>query len=190
MNCFKKLHLGCGSNIINGFINIDAAYMPGVDIVDNVQHLRKFENNSIDLIYASNVLEHLGRWNYKQALLRWYDLLKPKGILRLSVPDFNALCEYYIETKDLKTMYCALYGGQDTVYNYHYWCWDYEILSEELLGIGFKNIHRYDRNKTEHSHIRDWSLNFMPYRDSQGNILPDEVWFKGKFIALNIQCEK
>jgi len=185
-----KLHLGCGSVHIDGFVNIDDTYLPSVDVVDNVQFLRRFEEGSVDLIYASNVLEHLGRWGYKTALQRWYELLKRDGVLRLSVPDFNALCEYYMETKDLETMYCALYGGQDNKNNFHYWCWDFGTLKQDLSDVGFVDIRRYDRNRTEHGHIRDWSLNYMPYRDKSGRILPDEEWLKGKCVALNVECRK
>ncbi len=185
-----KLHLGCGNVHIDGFINIDASYLPNVDMVDNVRHLRKFEKGSVALIYASNVLEHLGRWEYMPALERWYELLEEGGILRVSVPDFQALCEYYMETRDLETMYCALYGGQDNPGNYHYWCWDYERLKKDLESAGFVNVRRYDRNKTEHAHARDWSLNYMPYRDKQNAVLPDREWFKGKFVALNVEALK
>lgn len=185
-----KLHLGCGNKRIEGFVNIDAFYLPNVDAVDNVRHLRGYEPGSIELIYASNVLEHLGRWEYVPALKRWHELLKPGGILRLSVPNFEALCEYYMETKDLQTMYCALYGGQDSKYNFHYWCWDFATLKRELEEAGYRNVRRYDRNATEHAHVRDWSLNYMPYRDRDNRVLPDEEWFKGKFVALNVECDK
>jgi predicted SAM-dependent methyltransferase len=185
-----KLHLGCGNVHIDGFINIDANYLPAVDIVDNARHLRKFEENSVDLIYASNVLEHLGRWEFMPALERWYAILKKGGILRVSVPDFEALCEYYLETKDLRTMYCALYGGQDNPGNCHYLCWDFETLKNDLRTAGFVNVRRYDRNKTEHAHVRDWSLNYMPYRNKKNKILPDKEWFKGKFVALNVEAVK
>tara|TARA_B100000315_G_C14593097_1_gene597041 strand:- start:5783 stop:6352 length:570 start_codon:yes stop_codon:yes gene_type:complete len=185
-----KLHLGCGNFSIDGFINIDVNYNPEVDIVDDVRYLRKFDEETVDLIYTSNTLEHLGRWNYMPALERWYELLKKGGLLRLSVPDFEAVCEYYMQTKDLKTIYCALYAGQDNPQNFHYWCWDYNTLKEELESIGFRKIHRYDRNKTEHADVRDWSLNYMPYRDENNKILPDDKWFNGKFIALNVEAVK
>ena len=124
------------------------------------------------------------------ALQRWYALLKEGGVLRLSVPNFEAVCEYYTETKDLKTIYCALYAGQDNPQNFHYWCWDFNTLQEDLETAGFKDVRRYDRDKTEHGHIRDWSLNYVPYRDKNNKILPDEEWFKAKFISLNVEATK
>jgi hypothetical protein len=30
----------------------------------------------------------------------------------------------------------------------------------------------------------------VPYKDSQGKELPDEEWFKGTNIALNVECKK
>lgn len=184
-----KLNLGCNDKLINGFINIDFNPLHGV-VIDDARYLRKFEEDSVDLIYASNILEHFGRWEYKIALRRWYDLLKQGGILRISVPDFEALCEYYTETKDLKSLYPALYAGQDNPHNYHYWCWDFVSLKGDLEQAGFTDIQRYNRDKTGYAYVRDWSLNFVPYRDENDNVLPDENWFKGTFIALNVEAKK
>lgn len=185
-----KLHLGCGGIHIDGFVNVDIKYLPGVDVVGDVRHLPSFEENSVKLIYASNVLEHLGRWEYTPALERWYALLRPGGILRLNVPDFAAICEYYVETKDLDSLYPALYAGQTDPENFHYWCWDFKTLKRDLESVGFCNVRRYDRSKTELAHVRDWGINYVPYRDKDNRVLPDEEWFKGKSIALNIEAEK
>jgi len=87
-------------------------------------------------------------------------------------------------------MYCALHGGQDNPLNVHYWSWDFEMLKKDLMLAGFVNVKRYDRNKTEHANVRDWSLNYMPYRDKNGNILTDQEWFKGKFVALNVEANE
>ena len=185
-----KLHLGCGKVHIDGYVNVDFNYLPGVDVVANVRHLRSFEEDSAAVIYACNVLEHLGRWEYMPALQRWYALMTKGGVLRVSVPDFEALCEYYMETKDLETLYSALYAGQDEPGNYHYWCWDFNALKKDLESVGFVDVRRYDRNETEHAHVRDWSINHIPYRDEDNQILPDEEWFKGKSIVLNVEARK
>ena len=84
-----KLHLGCGTKHIPGFVNIDIRYLPKVDEVNNIKFLRNYKVNSADLIYACHVLEHFSRWDYKNVLRRWYEILKPGGILRLGVPDVS-----------------------------------------------------------------------------------------------------
>jgi len=182
-----RLHLGAGNIRLKGFINVDLLPSKAVDIIDNVVTLEKFRDNSISEIYASNLLEHLGRFKFKDALKRWYQLLKTDGILRLSVPNFEAICEYYQRTKDLDTIYCALYAGQNNPYNFHYWCWDFKTLKRDLEQIGFTDVKLFDRSILG---VRDWSLNYVPYKDSQGNELPDVEWFKGTNIALNVECKK
>ena len=182
-----KLHLGSGNVYLQNYINIDSDTSFKADIYDDIVTLEKFEDNTIEEIYNCNCLEHLGKFKYKEALKRWYDLLNDGGILRVSVPDFEALCRYYVDTKDLDSLYSALYGGQTEPWNFHYWCWDFEHLKNDLEKIGFKNVHRFDRSIIG---ARDWSLNYVPYHDSNGNELPDEEWFNGTFIALNVEAMK
>ena len=177
-----KLHLGCGDRTIPGFVNIDLRYFPGVNDVCDIRYLhpRKYPQESADLIYCASVLEHLTRWDYKAVLGRWYNILKPGGILRVSVPDFEALCAYYLKTGDLTVIRGPLYGGQDYQENFHYWCWDFSTLSNDLSATGFKKIYRYDWRKTEHGHIDDNSQAYIPHMDKDN----------GFFICLNVEAIK
>jgi predicted SAM-dependent methyltransferase len=175
-----KLHLGCGEKHIEGYVNIDVRYLPGVDEVCNVMHLRQYETNSVDVIYASHVLEHFSRWDYMNVLNRWYNILKPNGILRICVPDFEIISKYYVETKKLRDISGMLYGGQDYPENKHHWCWDFETLSHELKELGFKNVYRYDWRLTEHSHIDDFSQSYLPHKDKEN----------GRLFSLNIEAIK
>jgi predicted SAM-dependent methyltransferase len=185
-----KLHLGSGKFKIPGYVNIDLDPAHKPDIIDDVVTLKKIKEGSVDVMYACMVLEHLGKFKYMEALKRWRKLLKPGGTLRIVVPDFEAVVNYYNKTKDLKTLYSALYAGQTDPYNFHYWCWDFETLKKDLESVGFKNVVRYDRHKTEHAAVRDWSINYVPYHDKSGKELPDEEWFKGTFINLNVEAQK
>ena len=121
----KKLHLGCGTKQFEGYTNIDIRYLPGVDEVNNIRFLRNYKENSVKEIYACHVLEHFGRWEYKEVLRRWFEILEPKGQLRLAVPNFSSICTYYNKTGDLKSLIGLLYGGQDYDENYHYITFDY-----------------------------------------------------------------
>jgi predicted SAM-dependent methyltransferase len=174
-----KLHLGCGSKHIDEFINIDIRYLPGVDEVDNIKFLRKYKNNSISLIYACHVLEHFDRYEYISVLNRWYDILENDGVLRISVPNFESICKYYLETKDIKSVIGLLYGGQDYDENFHYITFDFKSLEKDLMNIGFKSVSLYDTSKTEHSHIDDYSNSYLPHMDKNGLLM-----------ALNIEAVK
>ena len=176
-----KLHLGCGNKILPGYLNIDCRYQPGVDEINNVQFLRNYEDNSVDEIYACHVLEHLGRWNYLDALERWYEILKPGGVIKIAVPDFEAVVKIYSENKfDLPKIRGLLYGGQDYDGNIHTWCWDTKSLSDDLESIGFKETQRYDWRETDHSYIDDFSQCYLPHMDKEN----------GTLMSLNIKAIK
>jgi predicted SAM-dependent methyltransferase len=175
-----KLHLGCGNKHIEGYINIDIRYLPGVDEVDNVARLRKYKSNSISVIYASHVLEHFGRWEYMNVLERWYEILEPNGVLRLGVPDFEEIVNYYQKTKDLRVISGMLYGGQDYTENNHFWVWDFNTLKKELMQIGFKSVSKYNWRDTEHCHIDDYTQSYLPHMDKEN----------GTLLSLNIEAIK
>lgn len=185
-----KLHLGCGNVRIDGYINIDKNALLSPDVIDDIRQLEQFNTNTISVIYICHTLEHLTRFQYSSALKRWYQLLKKGGVLRISVPDMENLCKYYIETGDLNLIRGTLYGGQDYKENFHHWGWDFNELSKDLEHAGFKEIKRYDWQKTEHSNVKDGSCDHLPRHDKNGNELSDEEWFKGKLVSLNVEAIK
>ena len=164
----KKLHLGCGTKHIEDYINIDIRYLPGVDEVNNIRFLRNYKENTVDEIYACHVLEHFGRWEYKEVIKRWFEILKPGGKLRLAVPNFNSICEYYLKTSDLKSIMGLLYGGQDYDENYHYVTFDYPTLSNDLKNIGYSIITEW---QTEDYPGDDFSKSYLPHMDKNGILM-------------------
>ena len=55
------------------------------DVIDDAQRLAKFEDGSLDFIIANHVLEHLE--DPIGALKHFFRVLRPEGILFLSIPD-------------------------------------------------------------------------------------------------------
>jgi predicted SAM-dependent methyltransferase len=175
-----KLNLGCYDRKIYGFINIDIREDVSPDIVDDVFKLNKFENESVDLIYACHVLEHADYIESEKALKRWYKILKPGGVLRLAVPDMEAHFAHYYYHKNLRLLHSTFWGSQKHSYDYHKNGWDYKKLKEDLTTVGFRDINRYDWGDTEHFHVDDYSQTYYPHMDKEN----------GKLMSLNVEAIK
>lgn len=175
-----KLHIGCGKRYIPGFVHIDLADYPHIDYKSDVSDLSMFEDNSADLIYACHVLEHFKRYETERVLTEMYRVLKPGGILRVAVPDFEAIVTVYEKYRDMELIKGLLYGGQDYEYNFHYVAFDFKYLEKLLTKVGFKNIHRYEWRKTIHKDYDDFSQAYIPHMDKEHGIL----------VSLNVEAEK
>jgi SAM-dependent methyltransferase len=56
----KKLNLGCGQYIKQGYINIDAVKLPGVDMVHDLNtYPYPFDDDEFDEVLCHHILEHL-----------------------------------------------------------------------------------------------------------------------------------
>lgn len=140
-----KLHIGCGSRRLPGFIHIDARSEVAPDVVADVSFLDMFEDNSVDLIYFCHGLEHIKPHDVQITLAEWKRILKPNGILRLSLPDFGKLAYMYIcQNVPLSHIIYAIHGGQDYPENTHFWSWDFRTINQALTNAGFIDICRYD----------------------------------------------
>lgn len=176
-----KLHLGCGDVRLEGFVNIDARYGPAVDRVLNAGILQKYyPANSVDLIYASHILDQFDRWTYPEVLKRWCSVLKPGGILRLAVVDFQAVAELYLGGCQLRTLQGLLCSGQDYPGNVRHVLWDRALLTNDLILAGFGEIRSWDWRTVEHSATDDYSRAYIPHLDFE----------KGRLVSLNLEAVK
>ena len=91
-----KLNLGSGDTKIEGFINVDHRNTRNVDRVDDVFVLKIVEDNSVDEIVASHVLEHACYDRTRIILRRWRQVLKPKGILWIALPNFEMVLNEHL----------------------------------------------------------------------------------------------
>jgi SAM-dependent methyltransferase len=178
-----RLHLGCGKRFIPGFVHVDILPAPHIDHVADVRHLEFAAENSADLIYACHVLEHFGRFEFRAVLAEWFRVLKPGGILRLSVPDFAACAAVYYEqglVDGLTGLMGLISGGQRDEFDFHKMIFDEPFLSQELLKLGFTAVRRWDWRLTEHAHVDDFSQAYIPHlaRDN------------GRHMSLNLEAVK
>jgi len=168
-----KLNLGCGGKHIPGFENLDIIY--GVDAGS-----LPFGDNTVELIYASHLLEHLRLSKVHAVLLEWKRVLVPDGMLRVSVPDFPSLVHIYMDTGDISTILGPLYGRIDKPYSVHYTVYDFQSMAELLLECGYRCIKRYDWHTTEHASVDDCSQAYFPHMNKTTGIM----------VSLNVECRK
>ncbi|WP_440914921.1 class I SAM-dependent methyltransferase [Candidatus Pelagibacter sp.] len=168
-----KLHIG-GKEIKEGWKILNIQKNEGVDFVGSITDLSQFEDESIDEIYASHVVEHVDQNNIKKTLSGINRVLKKNGKFYISVPDLDILCRIFIEkTAPLKVKFHVMrmmFGGQIDDFDYHYFGWNYEFLNSYLVETGFT---KNERVKT--FDIFNDTSSFAPY---------------GPLISLNVIAYK
>ncbi|MEO8324462.1 MAG: methyltransferase domain-containing protein [Nitrospirota bacterium] len=121
----KVLNLGCGTKTSHKMVNIDwSIYLSikknwlfrlcsplflnnerrkklrNLDDTILVHDIRKglpFDNDSVDVVYHSHILEHVDRELVEAFLMEIKRVLIPGGLHRMAVPDMEYLCRVYLE---------------------------------------------------------------------------------------------
>lgn len=89
-----KLNLGCAKDIKEGYINIDVYDHPLVKKAD-VRDLSFVENESVEEIYAKDILEHMSYTDGEKALKEWARVLKPGGKIFIQTINLEKQIEAY-----------------------------------------------------------------------------------------------
>lgn len=182
-----KLHLGCGKRYIPGFVHIDLNDFPHIDYYQDIRSLPMISNNTVDLIYFCHGIEYFDRIEIVKVLKEWRRVLKKGGLLRLAMPDFEALVKLYRKYKDLDKIIGPLYGRweikkQDGKRHllYHRTVYDFTSVKRVLESQGFTKVKRYNWRKTIHKDYDDYSQSYVPHMDKE----------KGLLTSLNVEAVK
>ena len=119
---------------------------PEVDFIGDLSDLSQFQDESIEEIYTSHVLEHVDQKNVLKTLEGVNRVLKMKGKFYISVPDMDILCKVFTDpkapTKVKFHIMRIMFGGQIDDFDYHYVGWNYTFMKEFLFKTGFKKTER------------------------------------------------
>lgn len=175
-----KLHYGCGMVEAPGWYNCDASATVGLQrlpvmgvffrrflkpLFPNGIHYGNIVTGlalapgSCDAIYCSHVLEHLSLHDLRAALANTFTYLRPDGVFRLVLPDFEKLVEaYHADPSNAAVSNFLTYSflgraerprgvtGWLREYlgsGHHLWMWDYKGMAAELESIGFRHLRRF-----------------------------------------------
>lgn len=155
-----KLDLGCGDWCRPGFIGIDRKFGCEVFPVrwDNGTLL---PDECATEIVASHILEHFSHKDTQAVLNEWVRVLRPGGVIRIAVPDFNfILNELLNENPRELPVVSYLFGGQRDEDDYHHNLFTEARLERYMAGAGLTDIKRWESDQGDCSHL-EVSLNLQ-----------------------------
>jgi len=170
----RKLNLGSGPNSAGGWINYDWGLLPflgkfgltkifvklglldksydwkwpEITLVDIKNELPD-ENESVNFIYCSHVLEHFEKEEARDILKECRRVLKDKGIIRIVLPDLNKIIKNYTNAEQFnreffgfdKDLYVGFLGKIKRLFiRGHQWMYDEKSAKDLLKDAGFNEI--------------------------------------------------
>ena len=173
----NKVNLGSGINAVDGWINIDNTWnihlsrhtilkkilhslhiistetykttWPSSIIKHDIRKSLPFEPSSIDYVYSSHFLEHVTKQDAQTILENIHKILKPSGLLRITVPDMYYLAKRYtsheISVNTFLNETMLVKGKPATIFeslfsHSHKWMYDEVSLIQLLLYAKFNTI--------------------------------------------------
>jgi len=179
-----KLNVGSGKWIIEGYKNLDVLF--GDSLFPLKEAGASYGDSSVDEIRAAHVLEHFPHGQTQEILKHWVSKLKPGGVLKVAVPNFEQIARAYVKFRDGKTETCEanvegyLMGGQVDEYDHHKALFDELGLRKMMQAAGLVNIRPWT------SEIQDCaalpiSLNLMGTKPAPDQ--PEQVDCKARTVV-------
>jgi hypothetical protein len=140
-----KLNLGSGPKPLHlkGYENID--------LKDGKKAFPlAYDSETVDEIRASHLLEHFGKKEVPYVLKDWVDKLRPGGVLKIAVPDFDKIVSDYVgKKKHAAPVDSYLMGGQDDENDFHKTIFNKESLTIYMKSVGLTDIEHWEAEFTD-----------------------------------------
>lgn len=140
-----RLNIGAGTVPVDGFINIDMHVKEGNVIMDAKR--LEYDNDSVDEIYSSHLLEHFAGSQQNMEVLEvmqeWFRVLKPGGLIRIEVPNLEWCVRNWLDQTEEQRWCFALntiFGMQTNPGEYHKTGFSEKHLRCFFRRAGFANI--------------------------------------------------
>lgn len=157
-----KLNIGCGSHIINDYINLDFINNSWVDVVHNLEkYPYPFEDNTFEEIICNHILEHLN--DLGSVINELWRISKPWWIIKIKSP--YALWYIYFWDPSHKTPICYR-----TFENYNI---DNPFINIYLTNFWSKARFKILKRKIIFSEmVKIWNFRILSFMDFFINLFP------------------
>lgn len=175
-----KLHIGCGDNILEGWLNTDIEPTYGAMFMDALQ---KFclPNESMDYVFAEHLIEPFSFSQIANILTEAHRVMKPNGIIRLTffspdrilsmmkadVIDMQASAyikwalKKFTKANSIQMLTPSVDVFRSVAYGIfarrmaNFKSYDYALISELLKRCGFGNVRTCNVNESSHEPLRN-----------------------------------
>lgn len=180
------LHLGCGNNYIDGYVNADFFYgfkFWKKDLLErewqlDLRYPLNCPDEVFDGIFTEHTLEHLYPDDAEKLLQELYRVLKTNSIIRITVPDLEKYVKFYngdysgYDAESFKNKYrsgCSAIRNLTQNY-FHLSTWDFGELKFILEKNKFKDIRKMEFGVTQNEKLnldlkeRSWETLYVEAR--------------------------
>lgn len=176
----KFLYVGCGAHQLDGFIHADISVYKlskitevkkkKIDIICDITENIPLPDNSMELIFSRDTLEHL-TWNELiNHFIECNRLLVDGGIIRMTVPNFDKMIEKYndksenlteaIKNSEVSTIISPIENHTDLfinriLYHDHYYLHNFDTMKRALEKCGFGEAREVMPGETQISSLKN-----------------------------------
>jgi predicted SAM-dependent methyltransferase len=179
----RKLQLGTGANVLEGWLNTDVNPSLGSVIFLDTRNSFPIEDGIFDYVFSEHVIEHM-QFNEGLFMLReCHRILKPDGRIRIATPDLETLIHLHTTQKnDIQKRYVNWivdkYLPEVGIYNEcvvinnafrnwgHQFIYDRATLRLAMERADFVNIISYRPGESDDENLRGI--------ESHGKVIGDE----------------
>jgi SAM-dependent methyltransferase len=147
------VHVGCGpqnKSGLKGFdsddwreirFDIDSSVHP--DIEGTLTDMHAIATGSVDAVYSSHNIEHVFSHEVHTVLLEFYRVLKEDGIVVLTCPDLQSVCQAVVNDRLLEPLYQSP-GGPispiDILFGHREWIAEGKIYMAHKTGFTYSSL--------------------------------------------------
>jgi predicted SAM-dependent methyltransferase len=167
----RKLHLGCGNNLLSGWLNSDLEPSSRRAIRIDVTKRFPFADATFDYVFSEHMIEHIPYAKGMLMLRECFRVTKPGGRIRISTPDLTFLMQIRRREKsELQQAYirwatehfipdAPVYDETFVINNFvrnwgHAFIYDERVMRYSLAQAGFGNILRCDLRESDDPQLR------------------------------------
>lgn len=190
-NEVKKMQIGCGSNILDGWLNTDLNDSYEIAFLDAGGKF-PISANTFDYIYSEHLFEHLKVEQQLNMFQESYRILKKGGVLRIATPTLDFLFDLYNnpktpKSKDYVNYYISYFPqfkkvnelviDKDEHYNY--------VINNFFKAWGHQMIHNFSSinklalqcnyTQVRRAKVGESDIPFLQNIERHGTIIPERI---------------